>query len=44
MRHTSLQYFEANCPGWSEKLDHPALPEGFAGAGGTCAEAEAARL
>jgi len=44
MRHPSLQYFEANCPGWSEKPEYPALPEGFAGAGGTSAEAEAAGL
>jgi len=37
MRHPSLQYFEENCPCWSEKPDHPALPEGFAGArGGGC--------
>jgi len=44
MRHPSLQYFEANCPSWSEKPDHPAQPEGFAGAGGTCAEADTAGL
>jgi len=44
MRHRSLQYVEANCPGWYEKPDHPALPEGFAGAGGTSAEGEATGL
>jgi len=44
MGHPSLQYLEVNCPGRSEKPDHPALPEGFAGAGGTCAEAEATGL
>ena len=44
MQHPSREYFEVNCPGWSEKPDHPALPGGFAGAGGTYAEAEAAGL
>jgi len=44
MPHPSLQYFQTNCPAWCEKPDHQARPEGFAGAGGTSAEAEAARL
>jgi len=44
MRQLALQYFEAKCASWYEKPDHPALTEGFAGAGGGCAKAEAAGL
>jgi len=44
MRHASLQYLEANCPGWSKRPDHPARPEGLAGAGGTSGEAVTAGL
>jgi len=44
MRQPSLQCFEAKCPGCSESPAHPALPEGFARAGGGCAEAEASGL